>query len=115
MARKTAEPTFQAADGIQGSPAVLKEVFLTVNLGWCPLKIWLFIANITNEFIFRLDILRAYDASVDLGCQTLPGRGRGIVMEPRGGTLAFQPGSGQESSDTCIVRRDIDVQIGEPP
>jgi hypothetical protein len=50
---------------------VLKEVFLTLTLGRRPLKILVFVANITNEFILGLDVLRAYDASVDIGCQTL--------------------------------------------
>jgi hypothetical protein len=49
---------------------ILKEVFLTLTLGRRPLKIWVFFANIT-EFILGLDILRAYDASVDIGRQTL--------------------------------------------
>jgi hypothetical protein len=35
------------------------------------MNIWVFIANITNEFILGLDILRAYNASVDIGLQTL--------------------------------------------
>jgi hypothetical protein len=49
----------------------LKESFPTKTLGWQPLKIWVFVANITNEFIMRLGILLAYDASVQLGCQML--------------------------------------------
>jgi hypothetical protein len=49
---------------------VLKEVFLTLTLERRPLKILVFVANITNEFILGLDILRAYDASVDVGRQT---------------------------------------------
>ncbi|XP_023721756.1 uncharacterized protein LOC111872274, partial [Cryptotermes secundus] len=32
---------------------------------------WVFVANITDELILGLDILRAYDASVDNGRQTL--------------------------------------------
>jgi hypothetical protein len=32
---------------------------------------WVFVGNITDELIFRLDILRAYDASVDIGRQNL--------------------------------------------
>jgi hypothetical protein len=32
---------------------------------------WGFIVNITDEFILGLDILHSYDASVDLGRQTL--------------------------------------------
>jgi hypothetical protein len=50
---------------------IFKEVFHTLSLGRCPLKTGAFIANITNEFILGLDNLRAYDASVDLGCQML--------------------------------------------
>jgi hypothetical protein len=50
---------------------IIKEVFLTLTLGRRPLKIWVFVADITNEFILGLDILCAYDATVDIGCQTL--------------------------------------------
>jgi hypothetical protein len=50
---------------------ILKEVFLTLSLGRRPLKIWVFVTNITNEFVLGLDILCAYDASVDLRCQKL--------------------------------------------
>jgi hypothetical protein len=32
---------------------------------------WVFVANITDELILGLDILRAYDASVDIGRQKL--------------------------------------------
>jgi hypothetical protein len=46
---------------------VLREVFLSLTLGRRQLKIWVFVANITKEFILGLDILRAYDASVDIG------------------------------------------------
>jgi hypothetical protein len=47
---------------------ILKEVFLTLTLGRCPLKIWVFVASIT---ILGLDILCAYDTSMDLGHQML--------------------------------------------
>jgi hypothetical protein len=50
---------------------VLKEVLLTLTLKRRPPKMWVFVASITNEFILGLDILRVYDASVDLGRQTL--------------------------------------------
>jgi hypothetical protein len=49
----------------------LKEVFLTLTLGQPPLKIWVFIASMTNEFILGLGVRRAYDGSLDLGRQTL--------------------------------------------
>jgi hypothetical protein len=50
---------------------IWKKVSLTLTLGRHPIKIWVFVANITNELILGLDILRACDASVDLGRQTL--------------------------------------------
>jgi hypothetical protein len=60
--------TLQTVSG--ESLPILKVVFLTVTLGQRPLKIWVFITDIT-EFILGLDILRAYDASVDIGRQRL--------------------------------------------
>jgi hypothetical protein len=48
MTRKTAKPTLDAAEGIWGSLTILKEVFLTLTLGLHPLKIWVYITNITN-------------------------------------------------------------------
>jgi hypothetical protein len=50
---------------------ILKEVFLTQTLGRCPLKIWVFVTDITNEFILGLDILRTHDAFIDIERQTL--------------------------------------------
>jgi hypothetical protein len=49
---------------------ILKEVLLTLTLGRHPPRMWV-IADITNELILGLDILCAYDASVDIGRQTL--------------------------------------------
>jgi hypothetical protein len=46
---------------------ILKEAFLTLTLGRHPLKIWGFVADITNEFILGLEVLSAYDASVKIG------------------------------------------------
>jgi hypothetical protein len=62
----------------------LKEVFLILTLEPCPLKIWVFVADITNEFILGLDILRAYDASVDLGRQTLRVAEEGVSLRSPG-------------------------------
>jgi hypothetical protein len=50
---------------------IMKEVSLTLTLGRRPLKISVFVADITDELILGLDVLRAYDASLDIGCQTL--------------------------------------------
>jgi hypothetical protein len=60
-----------AADGIWGSLTILKEVSLTLTLGQRPLKMLVYITNITDDFILELEILRAYDACVYLGCQML--------------------------------------------
>jgi hypothetical protein len=46
---------------------IMKEVSLERR----PLKIGVFVANITNKFILGLDILRAYNASVGIGHQML--------------------------------------------
>jgi hypothetical protein len=45
---------------------ILKEAFVTLTLGRRPLKTWVFVANITNEFILGLDVLRVRDVTVDL-------------------------------------------------
>jgi hypothetical protein len=92
---------------------ILKEVFLTLTLGRRPLKIWVFVAYMTNEFIMGLDILRASDASVGLGRQTLR-LTEGIAMEPRGEAPSFQPGSGQGSSNTCRVREIVMARLESP-
>jgi hypothetical protein len=50
---------------------ILKEVFITLTLGRRSLKIRVSVADITNKLILGLDVLRAYDACVDIGRQTL--------------------------------------------
>lgn len=90
---------------------ILNEVFLTLAPGRCPLKIWVFVINISNEFILGLDILPIYDVSVDLGSRMLhPAEKRYCQGAP-----AFQPGSGQCSGDTCTMGGSCDGSIGEPP
>jgi hypothetical protein len=49
-----------------------------------------FIAEVTDEFILGLDVLRAYDASVDLGCHLLR-LGREEVMLWRNGAQVKSP------------------------
>jgi hypothetical protein len=44
----------------------MKEVSLTLTLGRRPLKISVFIADITDELILGLDVLPTYDESVDI-------------------------------------------------
>jgi hypothetical protein len=51
--------------------AISGESLLTKTLGWPPLKIRGFVTNIRNEFILGLNILHAYDSSVNLVRQML--------------------------------------------
>jgi hypothetical protein len=46
---------------------LMKEAFVLLTLGWQAFRIWVFVSDIRDEFILGLDVLRAYDASVDLG------------------------------------------------
>jgi hypothetical protein len=78
---------------------ILKEAFLTLTLGRRPLKIWVFVANITNELIFGLDILRAYDASVDLRRQTLCLAGEEISL--------WNPGAGPRPSSVVVAKDQV--------
>lgn len=50
---------------------MLKEALVELTLGWRALRIWVFIAEFNKEFILGLDVLRAYDVSVDLECHLL--------------------------------------------
>ena len=50
---------------------VLKEALVKLTLGRRALRIWVFVAEVTDEFILGLDVLRAYNASVDPGCNLL--------------------------------------------
>jgi len=38
-----------------------------LSLGWQSLKIWVFVAEVRDEFILGLNVLRVFYASVDLG------------------------------------------------
>jgi hypothetical protein len=67
--------------------------FPDTNPGAAPIENWVFFTSITNEFILELDILCAYEATMDLGRQTL--------------CLAEEAAS-LWSPDTCIVRESGD-------
>jgi hypothetical protein len=78
---------------------ILKEVLLTLTLGHGPLKMWLFIANITDEFILGLDILHAYDASVDIGRQKLR-----LAEEE---ASLWSPGAGPRPSSLVVAKDHV--------
>jgi hypothetical protein len=46
---------------------VVKEALVELTLGRRALSIWVFVTEITDELILGLDVLRAYNASLDLG------------------------------------------------
>jgi hypothetical protein len=50
---------------------VVKEALVELTLGQSALKIWVFVARITDELILGLYILRAYYTSVDMGLHML--------------------------------------------
>jgi hypothetical protein len=71
MTRKRAKSWFTLQTVSGEFLPILKEVFLPLILERCHVKMWVFFASITDELILGLDILRAYDAPVDIGRQKL--------------------------------------------
>jgi hypothetical protein len=77
-----------------GSLTILKEVFLTLTLGQHPLKVWVYVTNITNELHLKLEILSVYDASMDLERQMLH-----LAEEE---ILLWSPGAGPQPSSLVV-------------
>jgi predicted aspartyl protease len=50
---------------------VVKEARVELTIGRRTLRSWVFVADIADDFVLGLDILRAYDASVDIGRRVL--------------------------------------------
>jgi hypothetical protein len=50
---------------------VVKEAHVELTMGRRTLRSWVFVADIADDFILGLDILRAHDASVDIGRRVL--------------------------------------------
>jgi hypothetical protein len=46
---------------------IVRGALVELTLGQRALKIWVFVTDITDEFILGLDILGAYHATVDMG------------------------------------------------
>jgi hypothetical protein len=78
---------------------ILKEVPLTLTLGRRPLKIWIFVTDITNELILGLDILSTYNASLDIGHQTLRLAEEEISL--------WSPGPGPRPSSLVVVKDHV--------
>jgi hypothetical protein len=47
------------------------EALVELTLGQRVLKIWVFVADITDEFVLELNILRVYNAPLDVGRHVL--------------------------------------------
>jgi hypothetical protein len=71
---------------------------LTLTLGQHPLKIWVFVTDIT-KFILGMDILHAYDASVEIGHQTLRLTEEEVSL--------WSPGVGQRPSSLVVARDQV--------
>ena len=54
-----------------GETIPVTEALVERTLGWQTLRIWVFVAEITDEYILGLDVLRDYEASVVLEHQLL--------------------------------------------
>jgi hypothetical protein len=50
---------------------IVKKARVELALGRRTLRIWVFVADITDDFILGLDILQANDASMDVGRHVL--------------------------------------------
>jgi hypothetical protein len=66
-----------AQEGSGRTIPVVKEALVEVTLGQRALKIWVFVADKTDDLIVALDIMRAYHATVDVVRQV----GRARVFE----------------------------------
>jgi hypothetical protein len=64
-----------------------------------PLKISIFVADITDELILGLDILRAYKASLNIGRQTLRLAEEEIPL--------WSPGAGPRASSLLVVKDHV--------
>jgi hypothetical protein len=60
------------ADGIGrwGIP-FFKGALVELTLWWLMLITWVFITNVTEEFILGLDVLQAHSTAIDFGCCVL--------------------------------------------
>jgi hypothetical protein len=57
--------------GLGWTIPVVEETLVKLTLGQWVLKIWVFVADITEELVLGLDILLSYDMSVDVGHHVL--------------------------------------------
>jgi hypothetical protein len=63
------------------------------------LKMRVFVANITNEFLLGVDLLSVYDASADIGRQTLR-----LAEEE---ASFWSPGAGPRPSSLVVIKNQV--------
>jgi hypothetical protein len=73
----------------------VKEALVELTLGLCALRIWVFVVDTTDEFIVGLDVLWAYDVSVDLG--------RHVLRLAQEEVTLWSPGTRRRSSRPTVV------------
>jgi hypothetical protein len=81
------------------------EALVELTLGQRALRISVFVAEVMDEFILGLDVLRAYDASVHLGHQLL-----GLGQEE---VTLWRPGAQPKSSRLSLVGDEVILALGE--
>jgi hypothetical protein len=78
---------------------MLKEALVELTLGQPVLRIWVFVAEVTDEFILGLDVLRVYDASVDLG--------RHVLLLGQEEVTLLRPGAQPKSARLSMVGDEV--------
>jgi hypothetical protein len=82
-----------------GESLPILKVLPILTLSRRPLRMWVFVANITDELILGLDILRAYDAAVDIGRQTLQLADEEVSL--------WSPGAGPRPSSLVVANDHV--------
>jgi hypothetical protein len=78
---------------------VLKEALVLLTLGRRALTIWVFVPEVTDEFILGLDVLRAYNTSVDLGHH--------LLRLGREEVTLWRPGTQPKSARLSLVGDEV--------
>jgi hypothetical protein len=96
--RKPSRPyVLQTASG--ETIPLLKEALVELTLGRRALRIWVFVAEVTDEFILGLDVLRAYDAFVDLG--------RHLLLLGQEEVTVWRPGAQHKSARVSLTGDEV--------
>ena len=84
---------------VSGETIPVLEALVELTLGWRALRIWVFVAEVTDELILHLDVLWAYDTSVDLG--------RNLLRLGQEEVMLWRPGTQPKSTRLCLVGDEV--------